>query len=367
MTDSGKYAVTGSRTASPLLEHGGRIRAAAARWGIPRGDWLDLSTGIAPEAYPVPPPAPECWHRLPEEEDGLDAAAQAYYGTSRLLALPGSQAAIQALPRLLPQCLPSDRVAILTPGYGEYAAHWQAAGHTLRPFAAHELETLDADCRVAILGNPNNPTGARFSRERLLAAAARLRRHDGLLLVDEAFADAEPADSLATLAGGEAAPNVVVLRSLGKFFGLAGARVGFAIAAAELLSRLAASIGPWAVSHPARAAAHIALADHAWQTQQQQYLTAASRRLETLLHDAGLGATTGCTLFRYVVTPHATSIAAALAGQGILVREFVAPPALRFGLPGAETEWRRLAEALQRALPHPRRAASSSSASDGTA
>ena len=325
-----------------MLEHGGRLRAAAAHWGIPVGDWLDLSTGIAPNAYPVPAVAAESWRRLPEDDDGLAAVAAAYYGNAALLPLPGSQAAIMALPRLRP----AGSVAVLAPSYGEYAAAWQANGHRVRRFAGDELEAVAASCAAVMLGNPNNPTGARFARDRLLAAASTLHGRGGWLIVDEAFADVDAAESLAALAGGAAAPNLVVLRSLGKFFGLAGARVGFAVAAPELLARLAELIGPWAIAHPARDAARAALADTAWQAAQREHLHAAAARLTQLLNAHGWGDTAGTALFRYRPTPRAPEIFAALARRGILIRRFDAPPGLRIGLPGSEAEWARLAAAL---------------------
>ncbi len=328
-----------------MLEHGGKLRAAAARWGIPLGDWLDLSTGIAPDGYPVSPPSADSWRRLPEGGDGLEDAAAAYYGTSRLLALPGSQAAIMALPRLRP----TGTVAILAPSYGEYAPAWQAAGHATRLFAPGEFESVAATCDAVMLANPNNPTGERFARARLLEAARVLHARGGKLIVDEAFADAEDSESLASIAGGSEAPNVIVLRSLGKFFGMAGARVGFAIARAAVLERLAEAIGPWAVAHPAREAARAALADAAWQARQRERLLAGSARLAHLLADAGLESAGGTALFRYVLTPRAAAVFEMLARQGILVRRFDRPAALRFGLPGAEPEWQRLAAALQRA------------------
>jgi len=334
-----------------VLEHGGRLRAAAAHWGIPLAQWLDLSTGIAPWSYPVPPLPAEVWQRLPEDDDGLEAAAQAYYGSERLLMLPGSQAAIQWLPRLAR----SEGVAIIAPGYGEYAAAATAAGCAVRPFGANELDAACATARLVIVANPNNPDGVCFSRQALLAAAAKLHKRHGWLVVDEAFIDAEPAESLAGLAGGGAAANVIVLRSLGKFFGLAGARVGCAIAAPALLDKLHEAIGPWALSHPARWVARHALADTAWQAEQRERLRGAALRLDALLQKVmrsgipgdGLGETAGTTLFRYLTTPRATEIHAALAQRGVLLRHFDDPSALRFGLPGDENQWQRLADTLK--------------------
>lgn len=311
-----------------MLEHGGRLKEAARRWGIPLEDWLDLSTGIAPWPYSLPPPPTAVWQRLPEEEDGLEAAAAAYYGTESLLALPGSQAAIMALPRLFAP----GRVAMPSPLYAEHPAAWTAAGH--------ELVSWEAAADYAVLCNPNNPTGERLDRGELLERA----RHVRLLVVDEAFIDAEPGESLA---GGMLPENIAVLRSLGKFFGLAGARAGFAIGAPTLLDRLRETLGPWAVSHPARWAARQALADTGWQAEQRERLGSASGRLGGLLRGAGLGESTGTALFRTLATPRAAGLHEALALRGILARLFAKPAALRLGLPGAESEWRRLEGTLK--------------------
>jgi len=308
-----------------LLDHGGRLNAAARRFGIPRADWLDLSTGIAPWPYPLPPVPPDVWQRLPEDDDGLDEALCAHYGAPGL-PVPGSQWAIRALPQLLPR----GRVALPQPLYAEHPTAWQAAGHT--------LVAWDEAADYAVLCNPNNPTGALIPRACLLERAQRVR----LLVVDEAFIDD---DAQASLLG--AHPNIVVLRSLGKFFGLAGVRVGFVFAAREWLDRLRGLLDPWAVSHPARWAARRALADRAWQSRQRLKLGAAAERLAALLAAHGLP-NTGTALFRYAPTERAAEMSAALASMGILVRSFAAPPALRFGLPGAEAEWRRLERALQR-------------------
>ncbi len=308
-----------------MLEHGGRLNAAARRWGIPRAAWLDLSTGIAPWPYPLPAVPAQVWQRLPEDDDGLEAAARAYYGADALLALPGSQAAIQWLPRLLP----SGRVAMPAPLYAEHPAAWQAAGHTLVGW--------DDAADYALLCNPNNPTGTRYACDALLARAARVK----LLVVDEAFIDADSRESLLGCGAG----NVIVLRSLGKFFGLAGARIGFAFGSSALLEGLAEALGPWAVSHPARWAARRALADRDWQAAQRARLHAAATRLADLL--ACLGQPAGCALFQTVVTPRAAALHEALARRGILVRRFDAPTMLRFGLPATERDWQRLTTALK--------------------
>jgi len=325
------------------------LRAAARQWDIPLAQWLDLSTGIAPWSYPVPPIPLECWQRLPEDEDDLLPVARAYYGSERLIALPGSQAAILTLPRLRPP----GTVAILDPAYGEYAPAWRAADHEVIGFSAEALGPIANNAeqvKVVMVANPNNPDGTHFAAADLLAAAATLQKRQGWLIVDEAFADAEPEQSLAAVAGGPDAPNLIVLRSLGKFFGLAGARVGFAIAQPDLLQALQEAIGPWAISHPARFVACQALTNREWQAQQQTRLRGASERLAALLQTSGLlgeGARlSGTALFQTLFTSHAEALFLNLARQGILIRHFPQWQAVRFGLPGAETEWERLQWAL---------------------
>ncbi|GAB2181070.1 threonine-phosphate decarboxylase CobD [Denitratisoma sp. agr-D3] len=325
-----------------MIEHGGRLRQAAQQWGIAVDQWLDLSTGIAPWPYPAPPIPAECWQRLPEDDDGLLDAARAYYGAPQLLPLAGSQAAILALPRLRP----TSRVAVLDPAYGEYAPAWRAAGHDVSAFAANALAQASAEADVVMLANPNNPDGIRFHGADLLAVAARLRQRDGWLIVDEAFADADPARSLATVAGSEAAPNLIVLRSLGKFFGLAGARVGFAIAHPDLLQALGDAVGPWTLAQPSRLVARAALSDRDWQAAQRQRLATAGQRLTELLRQAGFDRPHGPDLFKTVRHPEAEALYAHCARQGVLLRCFPQWNALRFGLPADEGEWGRLQAVL---------------------
>lgn len=321
-----------------MLEHGGRLRQAAAKYAIPLADWLDLSTGINPRGWPVPPLPADCWQRLPEDDDELVAVAAAAYGHAAPLPLPGSQAAIQALPALLP----AGAVAVLEPCYAEHAYAYALAGRAPRRFAAAELECVAASARVVVVCNPNNPDGASFSRERLLAAAATLAANGGWLVVDEAFADATPELSLAgdvTKAG-----NVVVLRSLGKFYGLAGARVGFALAGHDLRTALAERIGPWPVAGPARLVAAAALADRDWQAATRLRLANDSARLAALL--ARFGEVRSCALFCWLPSNEAPALHAALARRGVLTRLVDAPAGLRFGLPGDERDWARLAAVL---------------------
>ena len=319
-----------------MLEHGGRLLAAAARYGIEPAAWLDLSTGINPAGWPVPPVPASIWQRLPEAEDGLAQAAAAYYGCSDVLPVAGTQAAIQALPRLRAAC----RVGVPHPAYAEHAHAWRTAGHAVSAWEAGQgVDALD----VLVLVHPNNPGGQTYRRADLLAWHAGLAARGGWLLVDEAFIDATPEASLSADCPRE---GLIVLRGLGKFFGLAGARVGFVLAEPAVRDALEARLGPWAVSAPSRWVARAALADTAWQQAARPALLAAGARLADLLCRHGLAPAGGTALFQWVRTPAAADWHERLARQGILTRLFADPPSLRFGLPHHETDWARLAAAL---------------------
>ena len=324
-----------------MLEHGGRLRLAAEQWGIPLADWVDLSTGINPEVYPVPPLPADCWRRLPEEGDGLEAAAAAYYDNPNLLALPGSQAAIQWLPALLPRAA----VACLTPIYAEHPQAWERAGHKLRRLQGATLQrALSAATPNILLCNPNNPTARQFTRSELLDAAAQLNKRGGMLVVDEAFGDADPDNCVADVAGTEAAPNLIVLRSFDHSFGLAGLRVGFVFAAPDLLDKMVTATGPWTVAGPSRAAARLALLDTDWQAAMRTRLLAAGQRLHQLL--APFGEVKSTALFATLNTPLAAGLFAHLAAHDILVHRVEQASLLRLGLPGSEADWQRLEAAL---------------------
>ncbi|MBI4967581.1 MAG: threonine-phosphate decarboxylase [Rhodospirillales bacterium] len=323
------------------LVHGGDLELAESRFGRPDRGWLDLSTGINPIAYPLPALAPERWTRLPGSDAGLRAAAAQAYGVgdARLVVpAPGAQALIQLLPALRRDAA----VAILVPTYEEHQAAWTALGHRVRA-----VETIDraAEAEIVVLVNPNNPDGRLVPVDRLLQLADDLAKRGGLLVVDESFADTMPLASLAPHAG---RPGLLVLRSFGKFFGLAGLRLGFALAEAGLAADLRRRLGPWAVNGPAMAIAEAALLDDHWIAATRMRLNADAKRLDTLLTAAGATVLGGTPLFRLCETAKAEALFDHLGRQGILVRTFPAfPRRLRFGLPGAEPQWRRLLDAFE--------------------
>jgi cobalamin biosynthetic protein CobC len=332
----------------PLLAssvyHGGDLAAARVAFPSAPEPWLDLSTGINPNPYPLPPLPAEAWTRLPDRAalTRLEAIAATRYrvaAEAAVVAAPGAQALIQLLPRLLR----AKTIGILGLTYGEYEQTWRAAGAEVA--YAGTLDEL-AGFDVAIVVNPNNPDGRLVPRERLAALAEILARRGGALVVDEAFVDAEPAEaSLAPQLPGGA----IVLRSFGKIYGLAGLRLGFAIANSRDGARLRALLGPWAVSGPAIEIGAAALADEAWLTATITKLREDAAALDRLLFRYGFTPLGGAPLFRLATHARAQAAFETLGRQGVLVRRFpTRPDWLRFGLPADEAQFARLEAALSR-------------------
>jgi len=326
--------------AAPLA-HGGDLDAARKLFPAAPEPFVDLSTGINPFPYPLPPLDPAVFARLPEPAaaERLAAIAAAAYGAAsaaHVVAAPGLQ---MLLPLVAALARPG-RAAVLGPTYPEHARVAALAGHDVGEVAAVG-DLVGAD--LAVVVNPNNPDGRVVARTALLVLADRLA--PGLVVVDEAFMDVGPIDG--SLAPDATRPNLVVLRSFGKFFGLAGVRLGFAFAAPAITARLRAALGPWAVSGPALAIGAAALADAGWIGQTRERLVAAAQRLDALLVKAGLDIAGGTALFRLVRTPAAAELFDQLGRAGIFVRRFPEQPTwLRFGLPGEPPQWQRLANVL---------------------
>lgn len=322
-----------------MLEHGGNIKFAALRYGIPIEFWLDLSTGINPTPYPVPTIPSNAWQCLPEDKDSLIEAACDYYGCQYLLPTAGSQAALQILPRLRAPC----RVAMPKVMYLEHVYAWQNNGHTVYFFedspSNEQLEQVD----VVLVCNPNNPTGKRFSKSQLLLWHQQLTSRGAWLIIDEAFMDTNPNDSIASETHLE---GLFVLRSLGKFFGLAGARVGFLLANKSILASVQEMLGPWSIAGPSRFIACQALDNHTWQLETRKELASNSKQLKKLLQQYGLAPQGGTDLFQFVASTKAVGIHEALAQQGVWVRLFKEASAIRFGLPSKGC-WDKLEQALK--------------------
>jgi len=303
-----------------------------------------LSTGINPWPWPIPNLPESVWRRLPSraEADALMAAARKTYGTpdgADIAAAAGTQALIQ----LLPYLAAPGPVAIVGPTYSEHALAWRNAGHPV--IAIEHLDACPESAVHAVVVNPNNPDGRVADRASLLGIAAKLRDRGGWLVVDEAFADINPSISAVTLC-----PDwpVLILRSFGKFYGLAGLRLGFAVGASDMIGRIAAALGPWPCSGPALLIGTAALEDQPWADRTRDALQQQAGKLDDVLVQAGFAIAGGTPLFRLARHSHGLKLHAGLARQHIWCRSFDwADDLLRFGLPADDAGLDRLAVALR--------------------
>ncbi|MDO1585199.1 threonine-phosphate decarboxylase CobD [Rhizobium oryzicola] len=335
-----------NQTVSPI-DHGGNLAEAERLFPQAPKPWIDLSTGINPHCYPYSTLPATAFSRLPECDD-LDRlkllAAETYAAPSprHVAAAAGTQILMPLLIQAVFGSRPGHdlKAVILSPTYAEHAHMARLAG-----FQVHEttdladLETAD----LAIIVNPNNPTGRLINREEILTLARHLAERQGLLVVDEAFMDVAVSGPSVADAVHE---GLAVFRSFGKFYGLAGVRLGFAVAIPAMADYLAQRLGPWPVPGATLAIAREALADRAWQAAMRHQLADEAARLDDLLREVGFEIEGGTSLFRFVRHERASEVFDRLARAGIWVRRFPhLPHHLRIGLPAA-TDWNRLQGAL---------------------
>lgn len=329
------------------MRHGGDLALAIDRFGGQQEDWLDLSTGINPHAYPLPAQLSDAaWRRLPGQnalDHLLGAARKAYACPDNLdlVAGPGTQLLIS----LLPQLLPEGDVAIATPTYGSHAAVWTREGRP--PVEFSNVYALPDNASIVLLVNPNNPDGRLVDVKSLLSIAETLTKRGGYLVVDEAFADVMPGASLLPHIGNE---NIVVLRSFGKFFGLAGLRLGFLAGPPELTRKISARLESWAVSGLALEIGRSALCDTNWRENMVRQLADEIADLTIALSEQGLGVFGGTPLYALAALRNAAAMHEALARRRIWTRIFdYAPTWIRIGLPGSKDALDRLSTALAEA------------------
>jgi cobalamin biosynthetic protein CobC len=337
------------------MKHGGDLKQATKEWGIPAHFWLDMSTGINPHMYPLSAIPAASWQNLPYDQGRLLTAARQYYQCRDILAVNGTQQAIELLPQLFCQ----QTVAVPRFGYQEHALSWSSQGHELVPYDDWDglLKLVEQKwVDTVVLINPNNPTGHLYSQERVVELAQNLASMGAWLVLDEAFMDLSPEQSLAPMA----LPNVIVLRSMGKFFGLAGIRVGFVIAPSYWLEGLRKKMGLWQLAGPSSWLAADALSDHQWQAKNKARIEFESYHLALKLGEVFPGRDIVCRgLFTSLLLPKAEAEHAfeVLALRGVLVRMYLPlndtdsaqdQAVLRFGLiPEAEDAEARFDEALE--------------------
>lgn len=332
------------------MDHGGDITSAARSYGIDRQIMLDLSTGISPRSWPVPASLLDTadWRSLPQREDEAilkDAARKSWSlaDNAAIAVAPGSQTLISLLPILRSRA----RVYIPDPAYTEHGEAWRNAGHHIITYPAGKLPHDPEDGsspQVVIAVQPGNPLGETISVEALAEQADRLAEKGGLVVVDEAFIDLMPEMSLASFAG---TPGLIVLRSFGKFFGLAGIRLGLAIGCMEDISILTRQLGPWSTSTPALKIGAAALSDTGFAEEQREFLAVSSQKLRAILDKHGLEVIGGTDLYALVEVQDAGGLHVHLAKRGIWTRIFsYAPQWIRFGLTGEVEAEQRLDAAL---------------------
>ena len=331
--------------AGRFAHHGGRLCVARSLFPDVPQPWIDLSTGINPHSYPAPRASARERNRLPEPTELArleEVAAQAFSVADpvRVVATGGTENAL----RLLPYVLKLMSAVIASPTYGSHADAWQRAGAEVRTVSDSDLLANAAASMAMTLVNPNNPDGRLLAREQLLS----LHHKAGALIVDEAFGDLEPQHCVSDIAGSDAAHRMIVLRSFGKFYGLAGVRLGFVIASPAIASRLRQLLGDWPVSVDALRAGLAAYADSDWAQRMRTRLSKAAQRLDQLLVSGGMEIAGGTSLYRLARATNARARFTQLISHGVLVRPFdYDATLLRFGLPGGRDDWRRLAKALK--------------------
>jgi cobalamin biosynthetic protein CobC len=326
---------------SPWTFHGGRVEDARARYG--GTNWLDLSTGINPHAWPTESLPPPDWRALPDETalKAMEEAAADYFGLSprRLCAVPGTEIGLRLLGQLLPG--PAAHVAPCYRTHGEMFAQNMVT----------DTRAIDDHVGTLVLANPNNPDGREIAPDRLVARMDAPRTAGEWLIVDEAFADTAPGISLASAIDDDR--RLVICRSFGKFFGLAGVRLGFVLGPTPLIARIRATLGAWPISAAAIAIGHAAYRDRPWIAAMRERLHADAAALDAVLLRHGLNPIGACPLFRLIETPDAMALFDRLARNAILTRPFDSHPDwLRLGLPGGPEALARLDEALGEGLRH---------------
>ena len=319
-----------------MRDHGGNLDWAMQTYG--GTNWIDLSTGINRVPYPVPPLSPGAWTQLPTRTEmaRLLAAAGANFGTEApIVALPGAQAAIQLIPHLRKP----GRARVLGPTYNEHAAALRAAGWQVEE-VRHLADLPGAD--LAVFCNPNNPDGRQTSRRDIMNLVGKV----GLLVVDESFIDATPSASSCPDAD---TPGLLILRSFGKFYGLAGLRLGFALGAAKLIDQLAEMAGPWPVSGAAIAVGTKALLDVAWSKATIDRLNRDVMALDGAAQSfSGWSIEGGTALFRLYEVENAAATQDHFARHQIWTRIFPwSKTLIRFGLPGPDEDNGRLWQAFE--------------------
>ena len=336
-----------------MIKHGGNLIEIAGRYQSDISQWIDLSTGVSPYPYPIGEIPSSVWNQLPQDNDGLTKVAQQYYqGKEQPLAVAGSQAAIMLLPEVISEQLGRcGRIALPKVGYKEHQRAWESYRRDSQSWQIEyydELPSLDvvARCDALLIINPNNPTAKVNSKADLQRLLQQVKQAHCMMIVDEAFADCLLNISLLDPDAHD--HNLIVLRSVGKFFGLAGARVGFVFASQRIKQALQEKLGPWTLTGPSRYIVKKALADNAWQEKMRTRLRSQSLQLQKLLSQFLPCAQGATDLFVTVYLSEPVACFEFLCQERVLTRLCDEKNALRIGLPANESQWQHLTNSLEK-------------------
>lgn len=336
-----------ARVTPPL--HGGNIYRVARELDRDPGDIIDFSASINPLG-----PSPYVWKAITSSRDllghypdpdclDLRRALAAFWriDPNQIVVGNGSTELIDALPRVLK----IHRLLVVQPTFSEYAAAMRrAGGYTTALYADrcdHYAIPIDQVGRIletgrshghridgVLLCHPNSPTGQACTAEEMIGLAKTACRHGHWLVIDEAFADYCSDRSI--LHQVSSWPQVVVLRSMTKFYALPGLRVGYAVSAPATARRLQRQLPPWSVSAMGQVAAVAALNDEAHARKSLIFMTQERERFRSKL-----AALPGCTVmptyanYCLVELPrgqHARDITERLRGRGVLIRDCSSVP-----------------------------------------
>ena len=315
--------------------HGGGVDRAMHDLGLSRAEIADFSASINPLGVPpqVRSALQDAVARIgdyPEiDAESLRQDLASFHQLPAENLLPGSGST--ELIYLLPRVFQPRKALLVQPCFGEYAPALLRCGTQINRLSLSVadgfrfsveriLSAVDSSTDLVLLANPGNPTGIGIEPQLLLALAAQLG--PCRLLIDEAFADFCPERSL--LAAVPRVPNLLILRSLTKFYAIPGLRAGYLAGPAGDIALMAAAREPWALSNLAIAAARACLTAADYQAQTLRLIPQLREELTSGLQRLGIKVFPGeanyllCRLAQGA--PRAERIAELLRQQGILIR-----------------------------------------------
>jgi cobalamin biosynthetic protein CobC len=337
----------GSFTDKPDFNHGGKLEEIKSAYPRQKLDWIDLSTGISPFSYPTDDKSIDL-KGLPQHQESLMQAACQYYKTQNLTVIPGSMWAIQMLP-VLRRLKVTDVRPVLLPkqGFNEHQKSWRAQGYKIEVYNEVPTDQQLNHAQACVVINPNNPTG-RLTEATVLKDMLKILTSNGAwLIIDEAFIDPYQILNLDkySMSNRVADENLIVLRSFGKFFGLAGLRLGVILANKVIQNNISSLLNNWSINNSAQAIGIKAWLDDSWQSKNNKKLALAGERLRLLFITLNY-TTVGTVFFQTLYIKNAKELYESLLSKGIYTRLLDNENGIRFGLPSTELHWQRLKQVL---------------------